>query len=112
MVDRGESLSTVPFDAVGQAFADAIGRPLTLTESQFREFVSPEHFIAVRERFGGPGPKALAASLDRYATRLAAHATALAVYEDRMATAGRALTELVDGYLDTAEPTGTVSERA
>ena len=111
VVDRGESLSTVPFEAVTRAFAEVIGRPAKLTEAEFRRFVSPEHFIAVRERFGGPGPKALAASLKGYSKQLAAHATALAVLEHRTASADGALTALVDEYLGSAEPSSAVSER-
>ena len=111
VVDRGESLSTVPFDAVADAFAETIGRPPKLSEADFRRFVSPEHFIAVRERFGGPGPKALAASLAGYAKQLAGHATALAVFEERMAAAAAALTAIVDDYLGAAEPTGAAPTR-
>ena len=104
VVERGESLSTVPFDDAADAFARVIGRPPELSEADFRRFVSPEHFIAVRERYGGPGPKALAASLKGYAKRLATHATALAVFEDRMAAADAALTALVDGHVGAATP--------
>ena len=107
VVDGGETLATVPFDAVTDAFAEVIGRPLKLSEPEFRRFVSPEHFIAVRERFGGPGPKAFAASLAGYAKQLAAHATALAVFEDRMAAADAALTAIVDDYVGAAEPATT-----
>ena len=52
-----------------------------LNEAAFAEAVSPEHFVTVRERFGGPGPQALAAAFAGYrgvlvAAGLAATATA------------------------------------
>ena len=50
----------VPFVA---AFQHHIGRASALTEQEFGAAVSPEHFVAVRERFGGPGPQALGAAL-------------------------------------------------
>ena len=52
------------------AFRQQIGRAPALTERDFAEAVSPEHFIAVRERFGGPGPQALGAALAGYRTAL------------------------------------------
>ncbi len=111
VVDRGESLSSVPFEAVTEAFDETIGRPPKLSEADFRRFVSPEHFIAVRERYGGPGPKALAASLAGYAKQLAGHATALAVFEDRMASADTVLAAAVGGYLGAAGSAAASAKR-
>ena len=57
------------------------GHEPALNEAAFAEAVSPEHFVAVRERFGGPGPQALTAAIAGYrgalaAAELAATATA------------------------------------
>ncbi|PSC03825.1 argininosuccinate lyase [Alsobacter soli] len=52
------------------AFRRHAGREPGLDAAGFAEAVSPERFVAVRERFGGPGPQALAAALARYRARL------------------------------------------
>jgi argininosuccinate lyase len=52
------------------AFRQHTGRAPTLTDRDFAATVSPEHFVAIRERFGGPGPQALGAALIRYRARL------------------------------------------
>ena len=52
-----------PFAA---AFLEATGRPPAIDARRFAEIVSPEHFVAVRDRFGGPAPAALDAALARY----------------------------------------------
>ncbi len=74
----GASLATVDFTAFADAFAEVMGRQPTLTDADFRRAVTPEYFIEVRERLGGPGPKALAASLGRYSDQLAARTAARA----------------------------------
>ena len=43
-----------PFRA---AFEQATGRVSTLDEATFAELVSPEYFVSVRTRFGGPAPE-------------------------------------------------------
>ncbi|RYE30493.1 MAG: argininosuccinate lyase, partial [Hyphomicrobiales bacterium] len=63
------------------AFREHAGREPQFSEAAFAEAVSPEHFVAVRERFGGPGPQALATAFAGYrgvlvAAGLAATATA------------------------------------
>ncbi|RQS21339.1 argininosuccinate lyase [Burkholderia sp. Bp8998] len=51
-------------------FARTCGRVPGIDEQAFREIVSPEHFIAVRDRFGGPAATSLDAAFDAYADRL------------------------------------------
>ena len=70
IVGRGETLSKVPFSTFVVAYQDALGHAPSLTEETFRHALTPEHFVSVRERFGGPGPSAIAASLSRYRTAL------------------------------------------
>ena len=69
------------------AFTEVMRRPPAIDEARFREIATPEHFIAVREMFGGPAPHALSASLGRYRSDLAAVAAARAVYDARIAAA-------------------------
>jgi len=52
------------------AFRQQVDRAPALSEHDFAQAVSPEHFIAVRERFGGPGPQALGAALAGYRATL------------------------------------------
>ncbi|MBU1306887.1 MAG: argininosuccinate lyase, partial [Alphaproteobacteria bacterium] len=53
------------------AFEHAVGRPSAIDAAAFAELVSPEHFVAVRTRFGGPGPAPMAAALASYRARSA-----------------------------------------
>ncbi|CAN5128204.1 argininosuccinate lyase [soil metagenome] len=46
-----------------EAFARTAGRPTGIDQKQFAEIVSPEYFIAVRDRPGGPAPAALATAI-------------------------------------------------
>ena len=71
MIDRGMTLSSMPFSAFQEIFAAAIGRPAQLSEADFRRFTTPEHFISMRTMFGGPAPTPLDASLRRYRTEIA-----------------------------------------
>ncbi len=68
MIARQETLETVPMNAFVAAFDAAIGRPPGMDEARFRFIATPEHFVAVRTMFGGPG--ALAASLAGYRAAL------------------------------------------
>jgi argininosuccinate lyase len=52
------------------AFSEATGRLASIDEATFAEMVSPEHFVAVRGRFGGPAPQALRAALTGYRMQL------------------------------------------
>jgi argininosuccinate lyase len=55
-----------------EAFRHAAGREPNLSRQDFATAVSPENFVASRERFGGPGPNALGEALADYRTELAA----------------------------------------
>jgi argininosuccinate lyase len=58
------------YGAFVSAFSQATGRAAAIDEAAFAEMVSPEHFVAVRDRFGGPAPTALRAALQDYRTQL------------------------------------------
>jgi argininosuccinate lyase len=54
------------------AFTAATGRAPKFDATRFAEIVSPEYFVAVRNRFGGPAPAPLAAAIAGYRDHLAA----------------------------------------
>lgn len=58
------------FEDCAAAFGSETGRDLAMTPSQFATATSAEHFVAVRERFGGPAPAALAQALASYTQTL------------------------------------------
>jgi argininosuccinate lyase len=59
------------YAAFVDAFAHAAGRASTIDAAGFARIVSAEHFIAVRDRLGGPAPAALEAALAGYDAELA-----------------------------------------
>ncbi len=58
------------FDAFSKAFNELSGRDSTLDPAAYSEAVSARHFVAVRERFGGPGPDAMNEALQTYRATL------------------------------------------
>ncbi|MDQ0323227.1 argininosuccinate lyase [Pararhizobium capsulatum DSM 1112] len=48
------------------AFELSAGRKPSVGKGQFAEIVSPEYFVAVRARFGGPAPEPMADALNTY----------------------------------------------
>jgi len=75
------------------AFETATSRKTALDAAAFAEIVSPEYFVAVRTRFGGPAPEPLQAAISGYkedaAKLVADHHTILR----RQADAARMLNE-------------------
>jgi argininosuccinate lyase len=59
-----------------EAFRHAAGREPALSREDFATAVSPENFVALRERFGGPGPKRSGEALAGYRAEIAAAAQA------------------------------------
>jgi len=59
-------LATDGYPAFVDAFEKSTGRKTTIDAETFAELVSPEHFVAVRTRFGGPAPEPLNAALEGY----------------------------------------------
>ena len=80
-----------------EAFTAATGRAPAFDAARFAEIVSPEYFVAVRSRFGGPAPeplrnaiagyRATLAQLETDAAANAAHAAAARAELDRRFTA-------------------------
>ena len=71
VVAAGTSLSE-GFAPFAEAFAAQTGRETTMSGARFAEAVSPDYFVAVRDRFGGPAPAAMAEALAAYRATLSA----------------------------------------
>jgi argininosuccinate lyase len=56
------------------AFELSAGRGTSIDKEQFAKIVSPEHFVTVRARFGGPAPEPMAEALSAYRSKFAAFA--------------------------------------
>ncbi|MDH3663547.1 MAG: argininosuccinate lyase [Alphaproteobacteria bacterium] len=64
------SLDEVSFDRFVEIFETRVGRSPAIDHGMLRRIVSPEHFIAVRDRTGGPADVSLNASLEHYRSYL------------------------------------------
>jgi len=82
-----------PFRA---AFAEAAGRETTLGPAEFAEVVSPEYFVAVRSRFGGPAPDPMADALRSYSATLAGFSDRAAAIMTRETAAAAELARAFD----------------
>ena len=91
VVAVGGSLSEEGYTPFFKAFEAATDRASTLSPERFAELVSARHFVSVRDRFGGPAPAALSASLVRYHDKLEGFERAAG---DRTARYARARREL------------------
>ncbi|WP_210493856.1 argininosuccinate lyase [Microvirga antarctica] len=58
------------YAAFKTAFVGATGRGSQIDAMAFAEIVSPDYFVAIRQRFGGPAPQPLAAALQAYRDKL------------------------------------------
>jgi len=59
------------YDPFLAAFEKATGRKSSFDKATFAELVSPEYFVSVRTRFGGPAPEPLLAAIAGYKTHAA-----------------------------------------
>ncbi len=75
VVAKGGGLSDDGYEPFLAAFEELAGRRPGVDKAQFAEIVSPEHFVAVRARFGGPAPAPMADALAAYQEKAAAFAT-------------------------------------
>jgi argininosuccinate lyase len=88
VIESGTSLPAGGYAPFRAAFRAAAGRDPALSPERFRTVVSADHFVAVRERFGGPGPQALEEAFTSYRESLAAiDARARAISEREAAAA-------------------------
>jgi len=84
VVAVGGDLATDGFAPFIETFQKSAGRGTTIDQAEFARLVSPEHFVEVRQRFGGPAPAPLNAAIASYrsaATHFADAASAQAQHE-------------------------------
>jgi argininosuccinate lyase len=91
VVAKQGDLARDGYSAFVTAFSRATGRATTIDEASFADMVSAEHFVAVRNRFGGPAPEALQAALDDYRRQLDALDEQARAAADREAAASAEL---------------------
>ncbi|MCW3475007.1 argininosuccinate lyase [Limobrevibacterium gyesilva] len=83
MQATGQTLSTVPYGVFADLFAARFGRRPGLDEPTFRRVTTPDHFVAVRNRPGGPAREAMTESLALYCAQARAARAALAAHRER-----------------------------
>jgi argininosuccinate lyase len=81
------------YKAFMPAFSKATGREASIDAATFAEIVSPEHFVAVRNRLGGPAPEALQTARQGYRAQLDALTDKARSAAEREAAAARELNE-------------------
>jgi argininosuccinate lyase len=67
--------------------SDLIGVPLTYTDAEIHEILSPQHFVAVRRTHGGPAPAETARAVQESGQRMQRDAAWLARTRDALAAA-------------------------
>jgi argininosuccinate lyase len=94
VIEGGGTLDDLAFDVFAGIFAGLIGRAPGIDVADLRRFTSPEHFVAVRDRPGGPAESSLTRSLDGYDGTLRAMQARLAAVVDRRKSARAELDRL------------------
>jgi argininosuccinate lyase len=79
------------FDPFVTAFEKATGRATSIDATLFAELVSPEHFVAVRDRIGGPAPAPLTTAIAGYREKAADFAALMRRHADVEAAAAAEL---------------------
>lgn len=75
------------YEAFAQAFRDQTGRAPGLDHAAYADAVSPEYFVQVRDRFGGPAEVPMAEALAAYRAALAGMTDTAAAQAQREAQA-------------------------
>jgi argininosuccinate lyase len=95
VVAAGGGLERDGYGPFLEAFKKSTGREPSFGHEKFAEIVSPEHFVSVRARYGGPAPEPLAAAFVAYREKAAAFDTAA---RDNAAHEARAAGELGEKF--------------
>ncbi|MFJ7356859.1 argininosuccinate lyase [Phyllobacterium sp. NPDC097923] len=95
VVAKQGDLPTDGFEPFAAAFERATGRKPAVDRDQFAEIVSPDYFVRVRSRFGGPAAEPMAEALSSYRDRASAFAKLAA---DHAASESRAAHELDSNF--------------
>lgn len=102
LIEAGLPTSGLEPALFAETFEHVVGRAPKLSTEEIRTLATPEHFIAVRDRRGGPAPAALAASLQRYRDRLAMLRDRAGQVAERERTARQSLSEAVAALIAAA----------
>jgi argininosuccinate lyase len=93
IVNARGTLATAPYGAFVDAFRATTGRAPRITEAAFRTFATPEHFVAVRTRPGGPAPAPMDQSLAGYRDAVECVRATLAAHHHRIDSAAGVLSD-------------------
>jgi argininosuccinate lyase len=99
VIAAGKPLSE-GFADCAAAFNKETERDLAMNETQFAVATSPENFVAVRNRTGGPAPEALATALAEYSSALSAISDQCATRKNRQSKAGSDLDVAFNSLLE------------
>ncbi|WP_322895372.1 MULTISPECIES: argininosuccinate lyase [unclassified Yoonia] len=91
VVSAGESLASGGYGPFCTAFRNTVGRETQMQADAFAEVVSPDYFVRVRNRFGGPGEVPMRDALEVYRDALADYETTAQTYARRETAAREAL---------------------
>ncbi len=83
VVARAGDLKRDGYEVFAAAFREHTGRAPRAGKDEFQRTVSPENFVAVRDRFGGPAPAAMDAAIADYRTALAGFESRAAAHAAR-----------------------------
>ncbi|KAA9355400.1 argininosuccinate lyase [Ochrobactrum quorumnocens] len=101
VVAQGGGLEQDGFAPFLAAFHEATGREPSFDQVKFEELVSPQHFVAVRSRLGGPAPEPMREALARYRTNVAGLTARAAEHEAYEAKANQELNEKFSALAET-----------
>ncbi len=101
VVAQGGGLEKDGFAPFLAAFHEATGREPSFDQVKFEELVSPQHFVAVRSRLGGPAPEPMREALARYQTNVAGLTARAAEHEAYEAKANQELNEKFSALAET-----------
>jgi argininosuccinate lyase len=99
LIGTGTTISSLAYATFADTYREVVGRAPVTDEATFRHYLTPEHFVAVRNCPGGPAPEALAASLDGYANTLARYRADIDALSARQARAADALAQAVESTI-------------
>lgn len=102
VVASGSDLQDGGYAPFRAAFSEAVGRPCALSEEDYREIVSPQHFVSVRTRYGGPAEAPMTEALAAYRTALDGFASRAQAEAAREARAAQVLNTRFQALVETA----------
>ncbi|MBV2143463.1 argininosuccinate lyase [Falsochrobactrum sp. TDYN1] len=101
VVAKNGGLEKDGFEPFLEAFREATGRDPAFDRKEFEKLVSPQHFVAVRDRLGGPAPQPMRTALDRYTFEAERFRAQAAEHEATEAKAARDLNEKFSALVET-----------